>query len=281
MRDFRCLSFFLFLALVPALASADVNSELYRGYQKLLSGYLFEKSTSSDGLVSAFDYQSALADNDLQQILIEQRETLEEFDAETLDGQQESVAFWINAYNFFMLDQILTEQPDGELVNSVWDYGGRINPFVDSVFERKKFVVGGRRFSLSQIEKEILLGDEYLDKGWKDARVHFAVNCASVGCPPLRDIVYTAANLEDLLAENTRRAFLTDRHLEVKGKTLYVTELFKWYEEDFKEAAGSRKSFIGDWVDSALAERVVNTSRIEFIDYDWALNKPTNFQEFR
>ncbi len=71
-----------------------------------------------------------------------------------------------------MLDQILTERPDGELVSSVWDYGGRVNPFVDSVFERKNFVVGGRNYSLNDMEKEILLGEEYASKGWKDARVH-------------------------------------------------------------------------------------------------------------
>ncbi|MEX0604071.1 MAG: DUF547 domain-containing protein [Marinobacter sp.] len=164
-------------------------------------------------------------------------------------------------------------------MSSVWDYGGRVNPFVDSVFEREKFVIDGHEYSLSQMEKEVLLGDEYADKGWKDARVHFAVNCASVGCPPLRDQVYTANNLEDLLAENTRRAFATDHHLKVEGKTLYLSKLFKWYEEDFREASGSRKAFIVKGAGSSMVNRVAETLEIKFIDYNWALNKPANLPE--
>ena len=239
MRGYPLLSFIVLLALLPGRAMSDVNSDNFQHYQKLLDRYLIEHTLPGNGLVSAFDYRSALASDSLEKTLNEQRETLKAYNPGALEGKAESVAFWINAYNFFMLDQILTERPNGELVSSVWDYGGRVNPFVDSVFERKNFVIGGRNYSLNDMEKEILLGEEYASKGWKDARVHFAVNCASVGCPPLRNTIYTADNLERLLAENTRRAFNTARHLQVKGDTLYVTELFKWYEEDFAEASGS------------------------------------------
>lgn len=271
----------MLLILFAGVTRAEVNQEIYGPYQQILDQFLTEENLSGDGLVSAFDYQAAVDHDRTTQHLSEQREALAEFEVSGLEGREESVAFWINAYNFFMLDQILTERPDGKLIGSVWDYGGRVNPFVDSVFEREKFVIDRQEYSLSQIEKEILLGDEYADKGWKDARVHFAVNCASVGCPPLRDVIYTADNLEDLLSENTRRAFATDRHLKLEGDTLHVTELFKWYEEDFEEASGSRKAFIREWVDSSVADRVADTSDIEFIDYDWALNKPANFPEFR
>ncbi len=207
-------TFSLLLFLCAGPAQAEVNREIYSPFQQILEQFLTKKDLSS------------------------------------IEGREESIAFWINAYNFLMLDQILTERPDGELVGSVWDYGGRVNPFVDSVFEREKFVIDGQEYSLSQMEKEILLGDEYADKGWKDARIHFAVNCASVGCPPpLRDTIYTADNLDDLLADNTRRAFNTGRHLMVEGDTLHVTEVFKWYEEDFNETSGSRIAAfaIGDY----------------------------------
>ncbi|PCM44208.1 DUF547 domain-containing protein [Marinobacter sp. ANT_B65] len=262
--------------LLPGLVWADVNEELYQPYQRLLSGYLIEQALPGDGLVSAFDYSSALADTDLVQLLEQQRNALAEFDVGTLEARGESVAFWINAYNFFMLEQILTERPGGELVTSVWDYGGRVNPFVDSVFDRENFVIGGERFSLSQIEKGVLLGEGYQTRGWKDARVHFAVNCASVGCPPLRDQVYTATNLEDLLQENTRRAFNTQHHLKVSGNTLYGTELFKWYKQDFVEAEGSVRAFIRRWASDTVAEQVAGTNELDYIDYDWSLNLPAN-----
>lgn len=271
----------LFLSGVILSASASTDNALFEPYQALLTDHLTEAETPDGGLVSAFDYEAALEEPETEKLLAAQRERLAGFDITSLEGKEESVAFWLNAYNFFMLDQILSEQPDGKLVSSVWDYGGRVNPFVDNVFEREKFVIGGEEYSLNRMEKGILLGDNYADKGWKDARVHFAVNCASVGCPPLREVVYTADNLEDLLAENTRRALNTDRHLKVEGDTLYVTELFKWYEEDFVEAAGSGKAFIEQWADTPVAERVAETSTMKFIDYDWALNKPANFPEFR
>lgn len=272
---------FALLMLLAGFSQAGVNQDLYGPYQKILDQFLTEKSLSGDGLVSAFDYEAAINHGETAHRLSDQRVTLAGFDLSSLEDRGESVAFWINAYNFFMLDQILTEKPDGTLVSSVWDYGGRINPFVNSVFEHKNLVIDGQKFSLSQIEKDILLGDEYTEKGWKDARVHFAVNCASVGCPPLRSEVYTADNLEDLLAENTRRAFATNRHLKAEGATLRVTELFKWYEKDFEEASGSREAFIEKWASPSVADRVAETSEMKFIDYDWALNNPANFSEFR
>ncbi len=277
MRPKSLLTMLLALILMPALAWADINPRLYREYQGLLAKYLSEQTPPGDGLVSAFDYETALADDTLVKTLARQRKALEAFDPDTLQGREESVAFWINAYNFFMVSQILTERPDGELVSSVWDYGGRLNPFADNIFERKKFVVGGERFSLDGIEKGILLGKHYQSRGWKDARVHFAVNCASVGCPPLRQQIYTADNLEVMLEENTRRAFNTSYHLRISGDTLHATELFKWYEQDFVEAEGSVRSFIRHWASAGLADQVAKTSKLTFIEYDWSLNDPSNF----
>jgi hypothetical protein len=276
----RRLMVVLWLGLFSGAVHGELSS-LYGPYQQLLEEHLREKTLENNGLISAFDYEAALADEHTPERLRSQRERLAQFDISDLEGKEESTAFWINAYNFFMLNQILTERPDGELVNSVWDYGGRYNPFVDNVFQREKFEIDDRQYSLDGIEKGILLGEEFASRGWKDARVHFAVNCAAVGCPPLRRSLYTAENLEQLLATNTRRAFSTARHLQIDGKTLRVTELFKWYEEDFTESAGSRKAFIRQWVDSSAADRVERTSEMTFIDYDWKLNRPENFPELR
>ncbi len=165
-------------------------------------------------------------------------------------------------------------------MDSVWDYGGRYNPFRSNVFERDRFVIGGAAYSLDDMEKGILLGDDFEDRGWKEARVHFTVNCASVGCPPLHKSIYTADNIESLMTENTRRAFNTARHLQFDGKTLYVTELFKWYEEHFVEERGSVKDFIRAYADDEVVEKINASDRIRYIEYDWALNSPENFPEF-
>lgn len=281
MSGFRAALAAPILILLPVLAWAGINEELYQPYQGLLSEHLIEKELPAGGLVSGFDYRSALARPGLEQSLQKQRQALSDFDPEGLEGEAESIAFWINAYNFFMLDQILTQQPDGELVTSVWDYGGRVNPFTDSVFEREIFVVGGQSYSLDGIEKGILLGDAYRDRGWKDARVHFAVNCASVGCPPLRKQIYTADNLNRLLTENTRRALATERHVKVEAGRLYLTDLFKWYRQDFEQTSGSLREFVLAWADERVADLVVESEGVEFQGYDWALNRPQNFPELR
>jgi hypothetical protein len=275
----------LFLALAALtftpLAIADRGGvAVYEPFSEILERHLIEKNLENDGLVSAFDYRAALDNPETAKLLARQRTILAEFDIDTLDSREQAIAFWLNAYNFFMIAQVLEEQPGGKLIDSVWDYGGRVNPFRANVFERDLFNVGGEKYSLDGMEKGILLGDAYKEKGWKEARVHFSVNCASVGCPPLRAEVYTPDNVDEVMTENTRRAFSTERHLRVDGDTLFLTALFDWYESHFVNEAGSVREFIKAHADDDVTSKVAATRRTRFIDYDWALNKPENFPEF-
>ena len=286
-RTGTCIKTLTTAAALTALAplatanAAETIEEVYSDYQVLLDRHLVTKDLPGDGLVSAFDYQAALERDDTSELLQRQREALAQFDTAAMDSREEGNAFWLNAYNFFMIAHLLEERPDGNLVDSVWDYGGRYNPFRASVFERELFEVDGEEHSLSGIEKGILLGDTYWEKGWAEARVHFAVNCASVGCPPLRSAVYTPENVDDYLTENTRRAFSTERQLHVDGNTLHLSELFDWYEEDYVREEGSVRSFIKAYAAPEVTEAVEGTDRIRFIDYDWTLNAPENFPELQ
>jgi hypothetical protein len=171
-----------------ALADDKVDpvSEVFDIFAELLVRHLVENDLENDGLATAFDYQGALKRDDTMDLLDRQRQKLGRFDVSLIDSREKGNAFWLNAYNFFMIAQIFQDRPGGKLVSSVWDYGGRYSPFRANVFKRDLFEIGGKRYSLDQMEKGILLGDEYWQKGWAEARVHFAVNCASVGCPPLR-----------------------------------------------------------------------------------------------
>ncbi|MGM0632354.1 MAG: DUF547 domain-containing protein [Pseudomonadota bacterium] len=271
------LLFLLSLSMAaPATAQMD---GLFAPWSDLLDEHLIEQPLEGGGLVSAFQYREALEDDTTHQRLSEQREALAGFDTDSLKTREQATAFWLNAYNFFMAAHILEERPDGELVDSVWDYGGRLNPFRTNVFERELFDVGGTMMSLDGIEKDTLLGEAFRQRGWADARVHFAVNCASVGCPPLRSVPYTADNLDELLRENTRKAFLTHYQLRVENDTLFVSSLFDWYEADFLAEADSIRDFIAHYADKALTGQVRGTSRTEFIDYDWRLNSPEHYPE--
>lgn len=274
----------LFVGGVHGALAEDsgVGANLFTDFQTLLDRHLIEKDLPNDGLVSAFDYRGALELDDTRSLLVRQREVLADFNPDGPEGihsREAFNAFWLNAYNFFMISYILEERPNGELVESVWDYGGRVNPFHDNVFQRELFTIGGSQYSLDAMEKDILLGDDAWEKGWAEARVHFAVNCASVGCPPLRDTVYTPDNIEHYLSENTRRAFNTRRHFSIEGETLYLTSLFDWYEQDYVREQGSVRGFIRAYADERAVSAMDETARIRFIDYDWTLNAPEFFPE--
>lgn len=265
-------------ALNPSV-STDLMDDIYTDFAALLNDNLIEHRTDDGGLVSAFDYQRALASADTQQRINRQKNRLREFDTELLDDREHAIAFWINAYNFFMLAYILEEQPDDDLVDSVWDYGGRYNPFRDSVFTRSEFEVGGQILSLDEIEKETLLGGEFINKGWFDAKVHFAVNCASVGCPPLRRELYKAGKIDSQLLENTRLAFSTPRHLHIDGDIVYLTSLFDWYAADFVGQSGDVLGFVRQYASDQVLSTLPLDPQIRYIDYDWRLNRPDNFPE--
>jgi len=268
------LSIFLTLLVFSSLASGNT----FEPFQKILNQSLTSKSLDSGGFEAHFDYQKAHADTETQALVNQQVVNLKKMNLTDLKDKNQALAFWINAYNFYMVKVILENGfKDGKLaVKSVKDLGTFFNPY--KIFKQKSHAVGGKKLSLDDMEKGILLGEEYRAKGWKDARIHFAVNCASVGCPPLHPKIYTAKTLDRFLDDNIKKAFLTPRHLHIKGKTLHLTHLFKWYESDFTESAGTVKKFILKYItDETIKEKVQSSQEIEYIDYDWKLNISDHF----
>jgi len=121
--------------------------------------------------------------------------------------------------------------------------------------------------SLNDIEHGILR------KKFRDARVHAAINCASKSCPPLRAEAFTAEKLDAQLDEQMR-AFVNDparNRIDPAKKELEISEIFKWFEEDFERDAKSVKEFLVRYVPPERAELVRN-AKIRYLDYDWDLN---------
>jgi uncharacterized protein DUF547 len=176
-------------------------------------------------------------------------------------SKPEQMAFLINAYNAHTVEKILARYPN---IQSIWDFGKFFgNPFKDEFFS-----LLGARASLDGVEHEMLR------KKYRDARVHYAVNCASVSCPMLREEAYTGARLEEQLDEQARR-FLSDRaRNHVREGRLEVSKIFEWFKEDFepRERYFARHAgVLGD--NPEQREKIAaGALAISFLNYDWSLN---------
>jgi hypothetical protein len=171
------------------------------------------------------------------------------------------MAFLINAYNAFTVEKVLTRYPD---LASIRDFGRFFgNPFAD-----RFFTLLGRAASLDDVEHGMLR------RRYADARVHFAVNCASVGCPMLREEAYAGDRLERQLDEQAVR-FLSDRSRNrVRGARLEVSKIFDWFREDFQPL----EQYLARYAE-VLADNPPDRQRVAarglpvtFLDYDWSLN---------
>ena len=247
-------------------------------YQNILDKYVIAVELPDGGFQTHVQYQKIYDDKDATKNREEQLKIIENFDPVLLKTKEEATAFWINTYNFFMISKILKDGfKDNKLkINSVKDLGSLFGPY--KAFAALDFKVGGKTMSLDQIEKETLLGEAFKSKKWKDARVHFAVNCASVGCPPLIKKIYTLETINQQLDENITRALKTKRHFHFEGDKLHVTHLTKWYEADFKENYGSVQNFLVQFTsDPSVKAKIKTMKSFEYINYDWKLNISENF----
>jgi len=169
-------------------------------------------------------------------------------------SRPQQIAFLINAYNAFTVEKILSRFPN---LDSIWDFGKIFgNPFKDEFF-----TLLGRGSSLDRIEHETLR------KNYREPRVHYAVNCASIGCPMLREESYVAERLEAQLEEQARR-FLSDRSRNrYRDGRLEVSKIFDWFKEDFEPRAHYFSRYA-----SLLGMPQGAAPPLAFLDYDWSLN---------
>jgi hypothetical protein len=176
-------------------------------------------------------------------------------------SRPEQMAFLINAYNAFTVEKILRRYPD---IGSIWDFGKLFgNPFKDEFF-----VLLEKKTSLDAIEHQMLR------PVYRDPRIHYAVNCASVGCPMLREEAYAAPRLEAQLDEQARR-FLSDRSRNrLREGRLEVSKIFDWFKEDFEPREKYFARYAAVLADDAAGRERISQGRakLAFLDYDWSLN---------
>jgi inosine-uridine nucleoside N-ribohydrolase len=194
------------------------------------------------------------------------------------------MAFWINAYNAFTVRAIVDHYP----IQSSWLsalprlwFSVPANSIrrIDGVWTKLTWQAAGRRVTLDDIEHKILRPE------FREPRVHFTINCASVGCPPLAAVPYRAATLDAQLDEAARRYLASAQGLRVDGGTLYVSKILEWYGEDFvpvyaPDAAGkpdrlerAARAVVARYGPPAAAVLAgKDSTRVRYLDYDWSLN---------
>jgi hypothetical protein len=195
-------------------------------------------------------------------------------------SKPQRMAFLINAYNAFTVELILSRYPD---LKSIRDLGSL--PF-NSPWKKRFFIFLGREYSLDGIEHAMLRKQGAYD----EPRVHFAVNCASIGCPMLREEAYVPERLDAQLEEQAVR-FLSDRsrnRLNAKTGALEVSKIFDWYKEDWTSGyrgfegkqppIRSREQYLAGYAkllaDGVEEQKLVADGKapLGFLEYDWALN---------
>ena len=158
--------------------------------------------------------------------------------------------FFINAYNLHVINLALTEYP----ISSVQDIAG--------FFERKKVKVAGKTYTLNQFEKEEIL------KPYQDGRLHFVLVCGAVSCPPITNFAYQPDLLEAQLDKQTKLALDDANFLITNGNTIGLSQIFKWYPEDF----GGSKDNIIQFINKYRTYTIPTTAKFTYYDYDWSLN---------
>ena len=170
----------------------------------------------------------------------------------------EKMSYWINAYNAFTVKLITSNYP----VKTIKELGAN-NPiiFVNTAWDKKFFSIGDKSMTLNTIEFKII-------KKFRDARTHFAINCASISCPKLLNVAYEAKTLNAQL-DQQGKAFLADTDKnKLSATNPKLSSIFKWYSGDFEK--GQTKI---EFLNKYAATKINANANLDYLDYNWNLNE--------
>lgn len=257
------LSISLVCVLVAAGGASAVDFD-YENYEQVLGSYIRQDAVIDGVALNAVDYaalkkDAARSDSAYHRLLGQ----LAGFDPGTLGTREEQMAFWINVYNIAAIKTIVDHYPVDSIRSS------RVH-WLGLPWNRKTITVGGREYALSQIEFDLLV------EGFRDLRVHFGINCASVSCVDLLHVPFRAATLDRQLDEQGRR-FLANRakgmRIDREGNRLFLSQVFKFDKKHFSEYAGGAIPFLLSYLSDEDRSFLQNGKPdIEYLNYNWKAN---------
>lgn len=254
LAQFLAAGFLVMVTAAPAVAAAPPD---YGTWGELLSRYYDP--------AKGMDYKGLKAKDGAT--LAKLRQQMAAVDPQAL-SRPDQLAYWINLYNISVVGTVVDKYPVASIRDISTDPVVRLNVFKKDTVKTKAGAV-----SLNDIE------NEKIREGFKDPRIHFAINCAAESCPPIRPEPYVGAKIDAQLDDQTRK-FLSGPNgakLEPKGSALVVhtTKVMDWFDEDFEKWGGGQLAFLKKYVAPEPRKRIEEAGKnvkLEFDDYSWKLN---------
>lgn len=246
--------------LMDAFEPSNESSVEFIGHnrwQSLLDVYLIEDQEGPN----LFRY-SAVTDRD-RAVLNDYIASLEAVGI-TDYTRAEQKAYWINLYNALTIRTVLDHYP----VRSIREINISPGFFSSGPWGKKLVTIEGVDLSLDDIEHRILRPI------WQDNRIHYAVNCASMGCPDLWPQAFTPENMEDILEAAAANFINSDRGVFIEGGRMRVSKIYEWYDEDFGGSDEGVIEHLLKYASKPLAREINRRLGAIRTDYDWDLNEP-------
>lgn len=222
---------------------------------------LLAKYVDQNGMVDYRSWQAATTDlGGLDQYLRQLSAATPKVGA----SKASTLAFWINAYNAVTIRGILREYPTTSIRNHTPKLFGY------HIWHDLQLYVGGKPYSLEAIEHEVL-------RKMSEPRIHFAIVCASIGCPRLLNEAYEADRIEDQLTTNAEDFFSRRQNFryDASANRFHLSSILSWFEEDFGSNAKQMLATIARWLPTSEAQQAAKSgsARITYLTYNWQLNK--------
>jgi len=205
------------------------------------------------------NYQAIKADKRFADYI----DLLQKTDPNTI-SKKTRLTFWINVYNAFTIKIVVDQYPIKSIMSKTAYAFGKSN------FQKKLVTINGVKYSLNDIENEII-------RPYGDPRIHFAINCAALSCPPLRDEAFEPTRLNEQMEEQTRN-FLNNpqkNSFDFMKKQAKLSKVFDWFKEDFEKYTTSVPEFISRYLSAEQAQQLRSAGKsfkIDHHDYNWDLN---------
>lgn len=253
--------------LIPEWSASDENNAAHidhGAWQEILNDYLHKH----DSGVNRFDYAALKANAGDFAKLVSYLASLQSLDPRDY-SRAEQKAYWINFYNALTVKVVVDAYPVKSIKDISESLLGKLGRIFGGPWDDVHAKVAGLDLTLNNIEHGILRPI------WKDNRIHYAVNCASYGCPNLSATAFTSENADTLLDAGARAYVNHPRGVDlVDDDFLVISSIYKWYAADF---GGTEKSVIEHLIQYAgkgLATRLKKFAGSVDYEYDWSLNQP-------